>query len=531
MNIEAIKSHPAEALLLIQKQAEIIALHEKKIRALEEQIEWMKRQLFGRKSERFNPEQLCFDSLLIEAIENKPPSEPEAEATVHVPAHERKRTPHGRSILPDHLERVIVEIDIPEEQKILPDGNERQRIGYDDSEKLVYEPGRFHVKVTRRYKYVNPAYVDAPGVLQAPLPETLIPRCLADDTLLAHVAVSKYGDHLPAYRLEQIFKRSEINISRQTMCGWMVALGIALWPLVNAIKQKLFETGLIHSDDTVIDLLEADERKPTSKKIRTARMWASCAGLRDGPWTVFDFTVTREAEGPKQFFKGYSGKIVCDAYSGYGLLAEKCDGSNGIVLYGCWSHARRYFFNAYKGGDRKNGAEFVALIKLLYDVEETIKEKYKGEEKNKEAIHEEILAERQKKSRPILDTIKQKIDTMHPVTPPKSLLGKAFTYAKNNWDKLVRYVDDPQANIDNNAAENAIRPIALSRKNWLFIGSRESGEATANIMSIICTCKRAGVEPYAYMLDVIRRLPSMKTSELESLLPPNWEKPQPADKP
>ena len=192
MNIEAIISQPAEALILLQKQAEMIALLTKEIESNKEQIEWLKRQLFGRKSERavFNPDQLRFDSFFIEAIDNNPPSEPATAVETQVAAHTRKSTPHGRSILPDHLDRVIVEVDIPEDQKILPDGRERPRIGYDDSEKLVYEPGRFHVKVTRRYKYCNPPGIEEPGVLQAPLTETLIPRCLADDTLLAHVAVS-----------------------------------------------------------------------------------------------------------------------------------------------------------------------------------------------------------------------------------------------------------------------------------------------------------------------------------------------------
>ena len=529
MNLEAIISNPSEALILFQKQSEMIELFTKENESLKEQVEWLKRQIFGRKSERtiFNPNQLCFDSLLIEAIDNRPASESEVPVETQVVAHARKRTPHGRSILPDHLVRVIVEVDIPEEQKVLADGRERPRIGYDDSEKLVYEPPKFHVKVTRRYKYGNPEAVEEePGVLQAPLPETLLPRCMADDTLLAHVAVAKYGDHLPAYRLEQIFKRSDIRITRQTMCGWNEALGLALEPLVNVIKRKLFEIGLVHSDDTPIDLLEADERKAESKKIRTARMWVSCAGPRDGPWTVFDFTETREAEGLKRFFGDYSGKIVCDAYSGYDSLAAKGEVAKGITLYSCWAHTRRYYFNAYKGGDRKNGAEFVALIKLLYDVEAEVKDK-----DGKYKSHEEILALRQEKSRPIIETIKAKKDALLPITQPKSLLGKALNYTANNWDRLTRYVDDPQADIDNNAAENAIRPIALGRKNWLFIGNRSSGKAAANIMSIISTCKRAGVEPYAYLLDVIRRLPSMKTSELDPLLPTNWVKPQPVNKP
>ena len=520
MNLETIISNPAEALILLKKQAEIINLYAKEIESHKNQIEWLTRQLFGRKSERivFNPEQHRFEFFL-EETDNKPPSEPVSAVETPVAAHVRKSVPHGRGKLPDHLDRVIEEVDIPEEQKTLPDGRKRQRIGFDDSEKLVYEPGRFYVKVTRRYKYGNPGDTESPGVIQAPLPETLIPRCLADDTLLAHVAVSKYGDHLPAYRMEQIFKRSGIRISRQTICGWLVALGLALWPLVAAIKRELFKTGLIHSDDTTVELLEADERKPASKNIRTARMWVSCAGLRDGPWTVFDFTVTREAEGPKRFFEDYTGKIVCDAYSGYGLLANTGGSANRIVLYGCWAHMRRYYFNAYKGGDRKNGAEFIALIKQLYEVEALIKDK--------EMKSAEILAERQQKSRPVIEVIKKRIDELLPTTPPKSLLGKALNYATNNWDRLILYVDDPQADIDNNAAENAIRPIAVGRKNWLFLGNRESGEATANIMSIICTCKRAGVEPYAYMLDVIRRLPAMKISDLDALLPTNWSKPQP----
>jgi len=462
----------------------MIELFTKEIGTLKEQIAWLKRQLFGRKSERFNPNQLCFDSILIEAIDKNPPSEPVAEIETPVAAHTRKSAPHGRSILPDHLERVVEEVDIAEEQKILSDGRERPLIGYDDSEKLVYEPGRLYVKVTRRYKYGNPeASEGEPGVLQAPLPETLVQRCMADDTLLAHVAVSKYGDHLPAYRLEQIFKRLGMRLSRQTLCGWMQALGLALYLLVGAIKRKLFETGMIHSDDTTVELLEADERKPESKRIRTAHMWVACAGPRDGPWTVFDFTATWEAEGPKRFFGEYSGKIVSDGYSGYGSLAKTGDCAKGIVLYGCWMHVRRYFFNAYKDGDRKNGAEFVALIKLLYDVEAEVKDK----------SHEEILARRQEKSRPVIETIKAKIDALLPITTPKSLLGKALNYAANNWERLIRYVDDPQADIDNNAAENAIRPVALGRKNWLFIGNRLSGEAAANIMSIIYTCKRAGV--------------------------------------
>ncbi|HZK28725.1 MAG TPA: transposase [Clostridia bacterium] len=199
---------------------------------------------------------------------------------------------------------------------------------------------------------------------------------------------------------------------------------------------------------------------------------------------------------------------------GYGPLAESEKGEPTIILYGCWAHVRRYFFNAYKGGDPKLGAEFIAIIKILYEIEDSIKEK----------TNEERLAARRCRSRPVLDAIKARIEELLPVTPPKSSLGKALNYATNYWDRLIRFVDDPQAGIDNNPAENAIRPIALGRKNWLFIGNERSGHAAANLMSVMCTCKNAGVDPYAYLLDIIRRLPSMKTTELAQLLPTEWKR-------
>jgi transposase len=516
MNDETATLQPEKLLFLTQKQAEMIELLTQELGRAKEQIEWLKRQLFGRKSERmeFDPNQLLLDPILMEAIENSSPAEAEPEIESQVAAHVRKSAPHGRGVLPTHLEREVIEIDIPADQKILPDGRMRPCIGFEESEKLACTPQRFFVKVMRRLKYGSPVGAEEFGVVEAPAPDSLVPRCLADESLLAHVAVSKFGDHLPAYRLEGIFKRSDINISRQTLCGWMQELGIALTPLIAEFKKQLFATGMVHNDDTPVNLLEENQKKPRGKKIRKARLWASCSTSRDGPLTVFDFTVSRGADGPKEFFKGYTGKMTCDAYSGYGPLAESGEGEPAIVLYGCWVHVRRYFFNAFKGGDPKLGAEFTSIIKILFEIEESIKEK----------TDEERLAVRRSRSRPVLDAIKARIEELLPVTPPKSALGKALNYATNYWDRLIRFVDDPQAGIDNNPAENAIRPIALGRKNWLFIGNQRSGHAAANIMSVICTCKRAGVEPYAYLLDIIRRLPSMKTTELAQLLPTEWKR-------
>ncbi len=505
-----------KSLFLNKKQAEMIDLLTQENGRLKEQIEWLKRQLFGRKSERmaFDPNQLLLDPILMEAIENNPPPEPAPQAESLVEAHVRKAAPHGRGVLPAHLEREIVEIDIPEKQKTLPDGSKRPCIGYEESEKLACTPQRFFVKVTRRLKYGSPVGAEEHGVVEAPVPDSLLPRCLADDSLLAHVAVSKFGDHLPAYRLEGIFKRSGITLSRQTICGWLQELGTALDPLVCEFKKRLFACGMIHNDDTPVNLLEENQKKPRGKRIRTARFWASCSPPRDGPWTVFDFTVSREAEGPLEFFTGYVGKITCDAYKGYATLPGNDGDDASVILYGCWAHVRRYFFNAYKGGDPKIGAEFVALIKQLYEIEDSIKDE----------TDEARLVARRNRSRAVLVAIKERIDELLPATPPSSCLGKALNYANNSWERLIRFVDDPQAGIDNNPAENAIRPIALGRKNWLFIGNTRAGKAAANLMSVIATCKKVGVDPYAYLLDVIRRLPSMKTTELACLLPLEWKR-------
>lgn len=474
------------------------------------QMELLLRRLYGRSSEKCDPNQLWLDALVLQADAQAvpaPPPPPAAETPVA--AHVRKRDPHGRGIIPDHLPREIVEIDVPEEQRTLPDGTPRPLIGHDDSERIAYEPSRLFVKVERRLRYGSPSGAEEHGVVQAPATERLVPRCLADESLIAHVVVSKFSDHLPAYRLEGILKRSGLRIPRQTICSWIKAAGLGVEPLARSIRDQLFATGLVHSDDTPVDLLEDHRDKPRGKRIREARLWVARAAPRDGPWTVFDFTESRSASGPERFFADYRGKFVCDAYPGYdGFEAE----GRGITLLGCWAHVRRYFLDAHRTSHPLEGAEFVAMIWQLYAVEREIAD----------ADDATRLAARRESSAPVLESIRQRIEDLHPVTPPKSALGKALGYAHRIWDRLCVFVDDPQAGIDNNPAENAIRPVALGRKNWLFIGDREAGRAAANLMTLIATCKNAGAEPFAYLCDILVRLPEAKTTELRDLLPDRW---------
>jgi transposase len=303
----------AEALLLLGKEREVSGLLAARVESLGRelaqmrgQMELLLRRLYGRSSEKCDPNQLWLDALVLQAdAQDAPAPEPTPAAETPVAAHVRKRDPHGRGAIPAHLPREVVELDVPEAEKTLPDGTPRPRVGHEDSERIAYEPSRLFVKVLRRPKYGSPAGAEEHGVVVAPLPERLVPRCLADESLLAHVVVSKFADHLPAYRLEGILKRSGLDVARQTLCGWTKAVGLGVEPLALAVRKELFATGLVHSDDTPVDLLEDHRDKPRGKRIREARFWVARSSPRDGPWTVFDFTESRAAAGPERFFAGY----------------------------------------------------------------------------------------------------------------------------------------------------------------------------------------------------------------------------------
>lgn len=497
------------------RHGETIKLLEEQNKQLAIQVEYLKRQLFGRKSERFDPNQMFLDELMIQTIEENPTSDLPEETEVVIEAHTRKGKSGGRNLFPDELERVYEYVDVPDAEKLLPDGTERPLIGYEDSQRLAITPQKVFVRVLRRPKYGSPVGAEENGVKIAPLPERLIPRCMADETLLAHLAVSKYSDHLPLYRIEQILKRSKVDVSRQTMARWMKECGLALAPLANEIKKRLLATGMVHFDDTPVDLLQDNQKKPRGKRISQARFWAYCSTPRDGPWVAFNFSENRSAEAPLEFFKDYGGKYTCDAYAEHNKLLPLTDDGqvDDTRMNGCWAHTRRYFFEAHKSDAPRVGAEFITLIKELYQVERDVAN----------SSDKVRLEERNKRSKPVLELIRVKVDELLPGTPPRSNLGKALAYADKYWNRLYRFVNDPQAGIDNNPVENAIRPIALGRKNWLFVGDKEAGRAAANLMTIIATCKKAGDDPYQYLLNAMGRLPNMKTTELGELIPEKWK--------
>jgi len=513
------------------EKEEVARLLAEQIEKLRSQVEWLTRQMFGRKSEKADPNQMWLDALTIQAVEGNPPAAPAPAAATAIAAHTRKAAPHGRGELPETLERVVEVVDVPEAEKTLPDGTPRPLIGHEDAERVAYEPSKIYVKVTRRLKYGSPAGSEENGVATAPVPDALVPRCLADESLLAYLAVSKYADHLPLNRMEGVLKRSGVTLTRQTMCGWLVECGLALRPLVGGITEQIFAGGLAHNDDTPVDMQDYNSGKPRGERMRETRLWVTTAPPREGPWTVFGFTASRAADGPTNFLKDFHGWLACDAYGGYRKLASVEDGPPAMRLAGCWAHARRYFLDAHKTSHPVQGAEFVHLIGLLYDAERghadtvppdgaTAAERaalLRGDDARR-------LALRQERAVPVLARIRARMDELKPGTQPGSKLGKAISYADNIWDRLTVYAADGRLPIDNNAAERMIRPVALGRNNWLFFGGERGGKAAANWMSVIATCKRAGVEPFAYLSDVLRRLPSAKTgSGVRELLPDVWK--------
>lgn len=525
----AITSLEATVASLRREKEEIARLLSEQIEKCKSQIDWLQRQLFGRKSEKIDPNQMWLDALAIQAVEQNAPAAVAAAPVVEtqVGEHTRRHTPHGRGELPAHLPREVTEVDAPEADKTLPDGTPRPLIGHEDTERVAYEPGRIYVKVTRRLKYGSPMGQEENGVVIAPVPPSLVERCLADESLLAHICVSKFVDHTPLHRLEGILARSGIALTRQTMCDWQVALGLSCQTLVDAMVREAFATGLVHNDDTPVDMQDYKSGKPRGERTRETRLWVTTVSPREGPFTVFDFTNGRSTDGPRKFFAKYTGRIVCDAYKAYEILGKE---RNDLTFIGCWAHVRRYFLKAHRGGYPKEGAEFLALIRELYEIEASLADTALPSDATPEqraAARDQDNARRlevrQSRAVPVLAAIRTRLDGLIPGTPPADDLGKALNYAHKLWDRLTAYTHDGRLPIDNNPVEQMIRPVALGRLNWLFFGSERGGRAAANLMSLLATCKRAHVEPFAYLRDVFCRLPAAKTPEqVRALLPDVW---------
>jgi transposase len=525
---------PDDAAVLKELVAQLMQEIQKRdgrVERLEHQLTLLLRRMYGIKSEKLDPRQaLLFGAA---AAEDAPAPESDSAAVADV-ANETTTRPrpgaHGRRRLPDTLKRREVLHDLTLAEKEALGGEENiELIGREVTEQLEWEPSTLfviqHVQLTyarREPLAESGAGLEQQNVVTAAKPPQAIPGCLAGPGLLAHVITSKACDHLPWHRMERIFARHGLEISRQTMCGWSLAAADALLPLYKLMKSVVLASRVIHHDDTPVDLRDAHQ-----KLKQRAYFWAA-VGDEEHPLIVLDFTMSHSSAGPMAFLEGFRGYLQADAASVYHPLYVP---GRGIVEVACWMHCRRGFFDA-RDKDRLRAQTALAWIAKLYDVERELKARAASEWRDLsfDARYAAIATERQASSLPLLNDFYAWLLTEAPKVLPKHPVREAMDYALSNWPALCRYTEHGALDIDNGEAERAIRSIALGRKNWLFCASQRGGEAAAIHFSFVASCRRHNVDPFAYLRDVLTRLPRLGESpspdELRTLLPDRWQSAQ-----
>lgn len=509
---------PDDARFTKNDIASLIALveqkYQEKIHYLEERVRLLQNEIFGRKSEKHRPQ----DPHQLPLFYSPAPDASSVEAAdepIIIAEHSRKK--RGRKPLPDNLPRVEIIHDLPEEQKVCQCGCTLSRIGEETCEKLDYQPAKIRVLRHVRYKYACKGCegVDSsePAVKIAPAPVQLLPKSIATEGLLAHIIVSKFADALPLYRQERIFERIGVQISRATMANWVVAAAELCKPMMDWLENEIRGGPLINIDESPLQVLKEPGRADTTKSY----MWVFCGGAPEHPAVLFRYHPTRSGQVALSFLDAYQGHIQSDGYTGYDHLGQK----PGIVHLACWAHVRRKFVEVVKarkkvrgGGQNPKGLADEALeyIAKLYLIEK--------QARIAQMNHDQVYRLRQQESKPILEAFRMWLDEKQPLTPPKGLLGQAINYTLSLWDRLVAYTDNGLLRPDNNAAENAIRPFVLGRKNWLFAGHPNGAAASATFFSLIETAKANGLEPFGYLRYVFKRLPLLQHPvEYRSLLP------------
>jgi transposase len=480
---------------LNKKQQEQIASLELKVLQLTEQNQKFSRALFGSKHERFegenNVNQLSL-SLGLDAIKQNEALTEEIAYTRTKKADAKKPV---RSTLPADLPRKVIVIE-PQE-----DTTGMRLIGYEVTEQLEMTPSRIYVNEYRRAKYAKP---QGQGVIIGKLPELPFPKAIAGSTVVAHLLVSKYVDHLPLYRQEKIFKRSGIIMPGSTMSDSCVA-GIELVTIIYDQQKELLSKSIYHQfDETPIKVLSNEKKGATHR----GYFWVDHAP--PDKMVIFHYDKSRSASVPEKLLKGYRGHLQTDGYSGYNNFENK----DGIILLSCMAHARRYFFEA-KNNDKVRSEYFMNELKPLYALEQKFRDT--------NASAEIIFKERQEIAIPILNELHLWLKKNIIEVTPQSTIGKAIVYSLARWEKLMRYTTDAILQIDNNLIENQIRPVALGRKNYLFCGSHESAQRAAIIYSLFGTCKLNGINPEEWLNDVFVKLPTRKAGNIDDLLPTNWK--------
>lgn len=470
-----------------------------------EMIRLMRIGKYGATSEKLSNDQLSF-------LEEEPgvkPEEVENEAThTEKKKSKKKRNPKpGRVDLPAHLPRVKEVIACsPEQCHCGHCGEATHVIGYEESEILDVKPAEYFVRVVQREKRACRSCPDE-GVTCASAPKRIIEKGKLSDALVIDAVIKKYRDHNPLYRQSySLFDDAGIDIHRSTLCVNVMKVGELCASLTRVMKTELFAQGYIQADETPVGVQSS--RSQGKNHQGYVFQYSHPKGT-----AIFDFQCSRERAGPQMFLQGFKGVLQTDGYTGYDKFQEEM-----IVRIGCMAHIRRKFFDAHKvAKEDPMPLEIIEQIAEVYLIEEQAREAQLNPEQRK--------ALRQEKSVPKLAELKKRILELRqdPKVLPKSLLGKACSYALNQWERTVKYVEHGEVEIDNNRCENGIRPLALGRKNWLHIGSEDAGPKIAGIISIMETCRRLGINARDYMLDVLPGLAERKQSELKDLTPLEWK--------
>lgn len=471
------------------------------ILSLNEQIKILLQKRYGTSSEKVSQDQLgLFNEA--EDIVSEEPDAPESESTL-VKSHTRKRKP--RVTIPDHLPREEVIHDLPESEKVCPhDGTPLEHIGSDDHEQLEIIPAKIKVIRHKRLKYTCPCCDK--HIVTAKKPKQPIEKSIASASLLAYIAVQKYNDALPLYRQSAMFKRIGIELDRTNMANWMIKCGELLQPLINLLIDHLHKQPCLHMDETTLQVLDEPGKTAQSKSY----MWVM-TNTGEQAACVFHYADNRSQSVPLNLLNHENTALMLDGYEWYQKACDEYD----IIRLGCWAHARRKFKeaqNVQPKGKTGRADQGLAFIQKLYAIEKRIKDE----------PPDKRYQIRQDAAKPILKKLKDWMDEGLLRVPPKTAIGKALVYLNNQWNRLIGYVEDGCYPIDNNAAERAIRPFAIGRKNWMFSKSQAGAKASANLYSLIETAKANNLNVYDYLQCVFSALPNAQSVEdVEALLPWN----------
>jgi len=473
-----------------------------KVFLLEERLRLVRIEKYGPGSEKLSDAQLE----LLELEPGVSGTEVQAEserAQLKLPLKTARKHP-GRQELPADLPRTEQIIPCTPEQCVCGKcGKETVVIGYEQSEQLDVQPAKYFVRVTKREKRACKA-CEEQGVRCAPLPPRIIEKGLASDRVVIDTVVSKYSDHLPLYRQSVMLERETgLEISRATLDGWVMRVGELLRPITGAMAKELLAGNYIQADETPVGV----QSERVRGKNHQAYLWQYS---RPGAAAVFDFRLGREREGPKRFLGNFEGILQSDGYAAYDHV-----GGPKIVHAACWAHARRKFFQAVELNPQDQTAiGIVAQIDDLFEIDEKAREQALSQQER------HLL--RLEKSKALLDHIKIQIQSARSSALPKSVLAKACNYALTLWTRLTRFLEHPELELSNNLAENAMRPVALGRRNWIHIGSEEAGPRVAAIISVVETCRRLKIPVRGYLASILPGLADFPINRIAELTPSAW---------